>query len=174
MRCLLARRLVEAGVRFIQIFPPLQPSYQPWDNHSNIRASLPSICRKTDKPSAGLVKDLKQRGLLDQTIVHWGGEIGRLPVIENHGDIKKCGRDHNGQGFSTWFAGGGFKAGIAYGQTDEFGHRSVVDKVSPHDYQATLLHLFGIDHKQLKYLYNAQDQMLTDHKDCRVVRDILV
>ena len=88
--------------------------------------------------------------------------------------IKKCGRDHNGQGFSTWFAGGGFKAGIAYGQTDEFGHRSVVDKVSPHDYQATLLHLFGIDHRQLKYLYNAQDQMLTDHKDCRVVRDILV
>ena len=169
-RCLIARRLIERGVRFVQLFL----NYQPWDNHSNIRASLPSICRKTDKPSAGLVKDLKQRGLLDQTIVHWGGEIGRLPVIENHGDIKKCGRDHNGQGFSTWFAGGGFKAGIAYGQTDEFGHRSVVDKVSPHDYQATLLHLFGIDHKQLKYLYNAQDQMLTDHKDCRVVRDILV
>ena len=169
-RCLIARRLIERGVRFVQLFL----NYQPWDNHSNIRATLPSICRKTDKPSAGLVKDLKQRGLLDQTIVHWGGEIGRLPVIENHGDIKKCGRDHNGQGFSTWFAGGGFKAGIAYGQTDEFGHRSVVDKVSPHDYQATLLHLFGIDHKQLKYLYNAQDQMLTDHKDCRVVRDILV
>ena len=169
-RCLIARRLIERGVRFVQLFL----NYQPWDNHSNIRASLPSICRKTDKPSAGLVKDLKQRGLLDQTIVHWGGEIGRLPVIENHGDIKKCGRDHNGQGFSTWFAGGGFKAGIAYGQTDEFGHRSVVDKVSPHDYQATLLHLFGIDHRQLKYLYNAQDQMLTDHKDCRVVRDILV
>ena len=90
--------------------------------------------------------------MLDQTLVHWGGEIGRLPVIENHGDIKKCGRAHNGQGFSTWFAGGGFKAGIAYGQTDEFGHRSVVDKVSPHDYQATLLHLIGIDLKQRKYI----------------------
>ncbi len=136
-RCLIARRLVERGVRFVQLFL----GGQPWDNHTDIRSTLPAICRRTDKPSAGLVKDLKARGLLDTTLVHWGGEIGRLPVTE--GDGEKCGRDHNGQGFSTWLAGGGIKGGITYGQTDEFGHRAAVDTVGPNDYQATLLHLFG-------------------------------
>ena len=166
-RCLIARRLVERGVRFVQLFL----GGQPWDTHTNIREALPAICRRTDQPSAALVTDLKSRGLLDTTLVHWGGEIGRLPVTEGEGD--KCGRDHNGQGFSTWLAGGGIKGGIAYGQTDEFGHRAAVDPVGPNDYQATVLHLFGLDHQRLTYQYNSQEQKLTDNHPCRVVSDLL-
>ncbi len=166
-RCLIARRLVERGVRFVQLFL----GGQPWDNHQDIRNSLPGICRRTDQPSAALVQDLKARGLLDSTLVHWGGEIGRLPVTEGDGD--KCGRDHNGQGFSMWLAGGGIKGGIAYGQTDEFGHRAAVDPVSPNDYQATLMHLFGMDHNKLSYHYNGQEQKLTDNHPSRVVQEIL-
>jgi uncharacterized protein (DUF1501 family) len=166
-RCLIARRLVERGVRFVQLFL----GGQPWDTHTNIREALPAICRRTDQPSAALVQDLKSRGLLDSTLVHWGGEIGRLPVTEGEGD--KCGRDHNGQGFSTWLAGGGIKGGITYGQTDEFGHRAAVDPVSPNDYQATLLHLFGLDHEKLAYQYNGQEQKLTDNRPCRIVRELL-
>lgn len=166
-RCLIARRLVERGVRFVQLFL----GGQPWDNHQDIRNSLPGICRRTDQPSAALVQDLKARGLLDSTLVHWGGEIGRLPVTEGDGD--KCGRDHNGQGFSMWLAGGGIKGGIAYGQTDEFGHRAAVDPVGPNDYQATLMHLFGMDHNKLSYHYNGQEQKLTDNRPSRVVQEIL-
>jgi hypothetical protein len=166
-RCLIARRLVERGVRFVQLFL----GGQPWDNHQDIRNSLPKICERTDQPSAALVQDLKARGLLDSTLVHWGGEIGRLPVTEGDGD--KCGRDHNGQGFSMWLAGGGIKGGIAYGQTDEFGHRAAVDPVSPNDYQATLMHLFGMDHNKLSYHYNGQEQKLTDNRPSRVVQEIL-
>ena len=166
-RCLIARRLVERGVRFVQLFL----GGQPWDNHNDIRNSLPAICRRTDKPSAALVKDLKSRGLLDTTLVHWGGEIGRLPVTEGEGD--KSGRDHNGQGFSMWLAGGGIRGGIAYGATDEFGHRAAVDTVSPNDYQATLLHLFGLDYNRLTYHYNGQEQKLTDNRPCRVVTELL-
>ena len=125
-RCLIARRLVERGVRFVQLFH----QGQPWDNHSSIQSALPAICAKTDQPSAALVTDLEQRGLLDSTIVHWGGEIGRLPVTENHGgDAKKNGRDHNGQGFTIWLAGGGIRGGITYGETDDVGHRAVIDRV---------------------------------------------
>ncbi|MBT3614901.1 MAG: DUF1501 domain-containing protein, partial [Verrucomicrobia bacterium] len=131
-RCLIARRLVERGVRFVQLFL----NGQPWDNHENIHGALPGICRRTDRPTAALVTDLKQRGLLDSTVVHWGGEIGRLPVVQSR---SKPGRDHNGQGFSTWLAGGGFKPGTIYGETDEVGHRAVVNKVTANDYQATLL-----------------------------------
>ncbi|MGD9723172.1 MAG: DUF1501 domain-containing protein [Pirellulales bacterium] len=166
-RCLIARRLVERGVRFVQLFL----GGQPWDNHTDIRSTLPGICRRTDKPAAALVKDLKARGLLETTLVHWGGEIGRLPVTEGEGD--KCGRDHNGQGFSTWLAGGGIKGGITYGQTDEFGHRAAVDPVSPNDYQATLLHLFGLNHTRLSFHYNGQEQKLTDNRPCRVVSELL-
>jgi hypothetical protein len=166
-RCLIARRLVERGVRFVQLFL----NNQPWDTHNDIRKRLPEICRKTDKPSAALVKDLKSRGLLDTTLVHWGGEIGRLPVTE--GDPLKGGRDHNGQGYSMWLAGGGIKGGMSYGQTDEFGHKAAVDPVSPNDYQATLLHLLGMDHTRLFYFHNGQDQKLTDNRPCRVVREIL-
>lgn len=166
-RCLIARRLVERGVRFVQLFL----GGQPWDNHSNMQAALPGICRRTDKPAAALVKDLKQRGLLDTTLVHWGGEIGRLPVVE--GDPKAGGRDHNGQGFSMWLAGGGVKQGLVFGETDEFGHRAVKDIVTPNDYQATLMHLFGLDYSQLVYHHNGQERQLTDGRDCRVVREIL-
>ncbi|MEX2287528.1 MAG: DUF1501 domain-containing protein [Planctomycetaceae bacterium] len=168
-RCLIARRLVERGVRFVQLFL----AGQPWDNHTNIRENLPAICRLTDKPAAALVKDLKSRGLLETTVVHWGGEIGRLPVTENNGDPKLAGRDHNGQGFSTWLAGGGIRGGMTFGQTDEFGHRAAVNPVSPNDYQATLLHLFGFDHKQLVYYHNNQPQSLTNNSDCRVVKEII-
>lgn len=168
-RCLIARRLVERGVRFVQLFM----GGQPWDNHSNIAQTLPSVCKRTDKPCAALVKDLKQRGLLDTTLVHWGGEIGRLPVTENHGDESKCGRDHNGQGFSCWLAGGGIRGGMTFGETDEFGHRAVTDVVTPNDYQATVLHLFGLDHEKTIYYHNRQEQRITAGRNCRVVEQIL-
>ncbi len=166
-RCLIARRLIERGVRFVQLFH----NGQPWDNHNNIAANLPGICRKTDQPAAALVKDLKQRGLLETTIVHWGGEIGRLPVTQ--GPLATAGRDHNGQGFSIWLAGGGFRGGLAYGQTDEFGHRAVENVVTPNDFQATLLHLFGLDHQQLTYPFSARLQTLTADRPARVVHDIV-
>jgi hypothetical protein len=165
-RCLIARRLVEYGVRFVQLFL----NGQPWDNHQNIHGSLPGICRRTDQPAAALVTDLKQRGLLDSTVVHWGGEIGRLPVVQSR---SKPGRDHNGQGFSTWLAGGGFKPGTIYGETDEVGHRAVVNKVTANDYQATLLHLFGLDHNEIVYHHNGQQKKLTAGRPARVVTDIL-
>ena len=168
-RCLIARRLVERGVRFVQLFV----NGQIWDNHESIKSGLANCCRKTDQPSAALVKDLKARGLLDTTVVHWGGEIGRLPVTENHGAAEKAGRDHNGQGFSAWVAGGGFKGGMIYGETDEFGHKAVVNPVSPNDYHATLLHLFGLDHTKLAYFHNGQEEHITDNKPCRVVKEIL-
>ncbi len=166
-RCLIARRLVERGVRFVQLFLPGQP----WDSHSKIREGLPRICRKTDKPSAALVKDLKNRGMLETTLVHWGGEFGRLPVSE--GDPIKGGRDHNGEGFSTWLAGGGVRGGITYGETCEVGHRAVVNKVSAYDFQATLLHLFGLNHETLTYTHNGQEERLTNNQPSRVVHDIL-
>jgi hypothetical protein len=167
-RCLIARRLVERGVRFVQLFL----GGQPWDNHNNIRSGLASICRRTDQPAAALVKDLKQRGLLDTTLVHWGGEIGRLPVSE--GELnEQSGRDHNGQGFSIWLAGGGIRGGMTFGQTDEFGHRAVENIVTPNDYQATLLHLLGMEHDQIIFPVNGRDQQITDGRSARVVREIL-
>lgn len=168
-RCLIARRLVERGVRFVQMFL----GGQPWDNHSNIAKALPAVCRRTDKPAAALVKDLKQRGMLDSTIVHWGGEIGRLPVTQGDPKSKSAGRDHNGQGFSIWLAGGGIKPGMTYGETDEVGHRAVTNVVTPNDYQATLLHLFGLDYQQLAYFFNGQEQIITNKRPARVVGDVL-
>ena len=165
-RCLIARRLVERGVRFVQLFLRGQPG----DNHENIHGALPGICRRTDQPAAGLVADLKQRGLLDTTVVHWGGEIGRLPVVQSR---SRPGRDHNGQGFSTWLAGGGFKPGTVYGETDEVGHRAVVNKVTANDYQATLLRQFGFDHKELVYKHNGLQQKLTADRSASVISDIL-
>jgi len=165
-RCLIARRLVERGVRFVQLFL----NGQPWDNHENIHSALPSICRRTDQPAAALVTDLKQRGLLDSTIVHWGGEIGRLPVVQSR---SKPGRDHNGQGFSTWLAGGGFKPGTIYGETDEVGHRATVNKVTANDYQATLLHQFGLNHNELIYHHGGRSQKLTNDRPARVVKEII-
>ncbi len=141
-RCLIARRLVERGVRFVQ----LHNAYQQWDHHADIHRRLPEMCRKTDQPSAALVKDLKSRGLLDTTLVHWGGEMGRLPIIEMQ---KPIGRDHNPYGFSMWLAGGGVKGGHVHGETDELGFRAIQDHVTHFDYHATLLHLFGLDHRKL-------------------------
>jgi hypothetical protein len=167
-RCLIARRLVERGVRFVQLFL----GGQPWDTHSDIRKTLPAICRRTDQPAAALVTDLKQRGLLDTTLVHWGGEIGRLPVCEGNLDASS-GRDHNGQGFSIWMAGGGIKGGMTYGSTDEVGHKAAENVVTPNDYQATVLKMFGIDHERLTYHVNGRDQKLTDGHPARVVTEIL-
>jgi Protein of unknown function (DUF1501) len=168
-RCLIARRLVERGVRFVQIFL----GGQPWDTHTSIKSSLPAICRRTDKPAAALVKDLKQRGLLETTLVHWGGEIGRLPVSEGKPDAS-AGRDHNGQGFTCWLAGGGIKGGKTYGATDEVGHRAVENVVTPNDFQATVLHLFGLDHNRLIYHANGREQKLIDSQRARVVSELVV
>ena len=167
-RCLIARRLVERGVRFVQLFL----GGQPWDNHNAIKKTLPEICRRTDRPAAALVADLKQRGLLDTTLVHWGGEIGRLPVCQGPlGD--NAGRDHNGQGFSVWLTGGGIKGGMTFGSTDEVGHRAAEDVVTPNDFQATVLHLLGLDHARLAYHANGRAHHLTDGRPARVVGEIL-
>jgi hypothetical protein len=168
-RCLLARRLVERGVRFVQLFH----SGQPWDNHSNIKTSLADICRKTDKPVAALVADLKQRGMLDSTLVHWGGEIGRLPVTQDFGTPESSGRDHNGQGFSVWLAGGGIRGGMTFGATDEFGHKAVENVVTPNDFQATIMHLFGLQWDKVVYPYNNQQQIVTANRPTRVVNEIM-
>jgi hypothetical protein len=167
-RCMIARRLVERGVRFVQVFT----ANQFWDHHFGIRKSLPAACAKVDKPSAALVQDLKSRGLLDTTLVHWGGEMGRLPVIQNGGP-SKIGRDHNTYGFTMWLAGGGIKGGITHGATDDFGHRAAVDVVTHHDYHATLLHLFGLDPKRLTFLRNAREQNLLDDQPGKVVTKLL-
>ena len=167
-RCLIARRLVERGVRFVQMFL----GGQPWDNHTNIKNGLAAICKRTDQPAAALVTDLKARGLLDSTLVHWGGEIGRLPVTEGTGP--EAGRDHNGQGFTLWMAGGGIKGGMAYGSTDEFGHRAVENVVTPNDFQATLLHLMGMDHTKLIYQHNGREERLTSAAPtARIVKELL-
>lgn len=171
-RCLIARRLVERGVRFVSIFT----GNQTWDHHSSILTSLPAACKQVDQPAAALVIDLKQRGLLDTTVVHWGGEMGRLPVIQNRAGTKgraSVGRDHNTYGFSMWVAGGGFKAGYAHGATDEFGHQAAVDVVNHYDYHATLLHLFGLDSRKLSFKRNGTDQMLVENPEARVVHELL-
>jgi uncharacterized protein (DUF1501 family) len=165
-RCLIARRLVERGVRFVQIFT----GNQTWDHHGNIEKSLPNVCQKTDRPAAALVQDLKQRGLLDTTLVHWGGEMGRLPVIQNE---KSIGRDHNTHGFSMWLAGGGVKGGCVYGETDELGHKAIKDIVTHHHYHATLLHLFGLTSEQVAFQRPSGIGSLLDGQQANVVWDIL-
>ncbi|MDP4791767.1 MAG: DUF1501 domain-containing protein [Verrucomicrobiales bacterium] len=173
-RCLIARRLVERGVRFVSVFT----GNQTWDNHASITTGLPAACRYVDKPAAALVLDLKQRGLLDSTVVHWGGEMGRLPVIQNRagaprGDRKSVGRDHNTYGFSMWVAGGGFKGGYTHGATDEFGHHAVENVVNHYDYHATLLHLFGLDAETLTYKRNGTPQSLIQNDEAKIVSELL-
>ncbi len=165
-RCLLARRLVERGVRFVQIFL----NGQPWDTHSKNAESLKGLCARTDQPSAALVQDLKQRGLLDSTIVLWTGEFGRLPVSQG-----TDGRDHNRHAFSLWIAGGGFRQGYTHGATDDFGYKSVEDVVTVHDLLATLLDALGIDHRQLTYPHDGRETSLTDSEvtKARVIRQLL-
>jgi hypothetical protein len=167
-RCLIARRLVERGVRFVQIFT----ANQYWDHHSAIFSKLPASCRYVDQPAAALVHDLKSRGLLDSTVVHWGGEMGRLPVIEFDGPREKMGRDHNTSGFTHWVAGGGFKAGFTYGETDEFGYKAVHDVVNHYDFHATLLHLFGLDHRKLAFKRNGTEAALVDNPAARIVTEL--
>jgi hypothetical protein len=152
-RCLLARRLVERGVRFVQVFL----SGQPWDTHSKNAESLKGLCARTDQPSAALVQDLKQRGLLDSTIVLWTGEFGRLPISQG-----TDGRDHNRHAFSLWLAGGGFRGGYVHGATDDFSYRAVENVVTVHDLHATLLHALGIDHRRLALPHDGRDTSLTD------------
>ncbi len=165
-RCLMARRLVEQGVRFVQIYL----SGQPWDTHDKNAEKLHGLCEMTDQPSAALVLDLKQRGLLDDTIVLWTGEFGRLPVSQG-----KDGRDHNRHAFSLWLAGGGFRKGYVHGATDEFGYRSVQDVVRVYDLHATLLHALGLDHRKLTYPHEGREDTLTDVviTDANPVRELL-
>ena len=172
-RCLIARRLIERGVRFVNIYT----GNQTWDHHNTMATRLPAVCKNADQPAAALVLDLKQRGLLDTTIVHWGGEMGRLPVIQNRAgganDRKKVGRDHNTYGFSMWVAGGGFKKGYSHGETDEFGHKAVENVVNHYDYHATLLHLFGLDPEELVFKRNGVDQSLIMNSEARIVKELL-
>ncbi len=164
-RCLLARRMVESGVRFVQLY---SGDTNGWDAHSNVDKNHTEHCRRTDKPVAGLLADLKQRGLLDDTLVIWGGEFGRMPMSE-----QGKGRDHNPWGYSVWLAGAGIRGGRAYGATDEIGLRAVKDRVSINDFHATLLHLLGIDHYDLTYFHNGLDKRLTGPDEAAVVEGII-
>jgi hypothetical protein len=168
-RCLIARRLVERGVRFVQVLN----NGQSWDHHGSLIKALPDRCAETDRPSAALVTDLKQRGLLDSTVVHWGGEMGRLPVLQNDAGRDKWGRDHNTYGFTQWVAGGGFKGGLVYGETDEWGHHAIKDVVNHYDWHATLLHCFGFNHAKLGFKRNGAVMTMTDNQGARVVEELL-
>lgn len=158
-QCLIARRLVERGVRFVQIYSGGMENQLSWDGHIDIKGNHSGFALETDQPIAGLLQDLETRGLLDSTLVIWGGEFGRLPVSQK-GD--KPGRDHNPHAFTVWLAGGGVKGGVQHGATDEIGFKAAVDRVSVHDLHATILHLLGLDHKRLTYRYNGRDFRLTD------------
>jgi hypothetical protein len=150
--CLLARRLVERGVRFVQLY------HEAWDQHGNLVKDITQNCKDTDQASAALITDLKQRGLLDDTLVIWGGEFGRTPMVQGGND----GRDHHPNAFTMWLAGGGMKPGLTIGETDELGFNVVKDKVHVHDLHATILHLLGFDHKRLTFRFQGRDFRLTD------------
>jgi len=157
MNCLLARRLVERGVRFVQLF------HEAWDHHSEVAKGVRDQSRQTDQAAAALIQDLKQRGLLEDTIVVWGGEFGRTPMVESNVDAgRSLGRDHHNKAFSMWLAGGGVKSGVTYGETDEFGFNVASDPAHVHDLHATILHLLGFDHTELTYRFQGRDFRLTD------------
>jgi hypothetical protein len=167
--CLLARRLIERGVRLVQLFDA------DWDHHSNLAAGLPRKCKDVDQPMAALVQDLKQRGLLDQTLVIWGGEFGRTPMQQTQaadGTSSRPGRDHHKDAFTVWMAGGGVKRGLTYGQTDEFGYNIAENPVHVHDLNATVLHLLGMDHERLTFKYQGREFRLTDVHG-KVVKELL-
>jgi hypothetical protein len=157
-QCLIARRLVERGVRFVQIYSGGMENDLSWDGHSNIKKNHGGFALETDQPIAGLLADLEARGLLNETLVVWGGEFGRLPIVQKGSG----GRDHNPHAFTVWMAGGGVKGGVHHGATDEIGFKAVEDRVSINDLHATVLHLLGLDHKRLTYRYNGRDFRLTD------------
>jgi uncharacterized protein (DUF1501 family) len=155
--CLLARRLVERGVRFVNLY------HEVWDHHSDVAGGLRSACGETDRAAAALVKDLKQRGLLDETLVVWGGEFGRTPMVESNAALGRAlGRDHHPQAFTVWMAGGGIKKGLTIGATDDIGFNVVQDPVHIHDLQATILYQLGMDHTKLTYHHQGRDYRLTD------------
>ena len=158
--CLLARRLVERGVRFVQLFD------QGWDHHNNVFGSLPGKTKQVDQPIAALIKDLKERGLLEDTLIVWNAEFGRTPMAQGtseNGEAKaKIGRDHHKEAYTVWMAGGGTKAGHVYGETDELGYSIAKDPVHIHDFNATILHLLGIDHERLTFRYQGRQFRLTD------------
>eukprot|EP00456_Euglypha_rotunda_P085424 TRINITY_DN861_c0_g1_i3.p1 TRINITY_DN861_c0_g1~~TRINITY_DN861_c0_g1_i3.p1 ORF type:complete len:480 (+),score=132.19 TRINITY_DN861_c0_g1_i3:189-1628(+) len=164
---LMARRLVERGVRFVQIY------INNWDTHANVAGRLPSQCRDVDQPCYALIQDLKQRGLFDETLIIWGGEFGR--TIYSQGGLSKenYGRDHHPRCFTMWMAGGGAKGGTIYGETDDFSYNIVKDPVHIHDFHATVLHLLGFDHEKFSYRYQGLDQRLTGVEPCRVVKELL-
>ncbi|MEP6753857.1 MAG: DUF1501 domain-containing protein [Chthonomonadales bacterium] len=166
-RCLLARRLVERGVRFVQVFSGGGPASWMWDAHYNVVENHEKMCAATDKPIAGLLKDLKRRGLLNDTLVIWGSEFGRTPVSQGG-----KGRDHNPSGFTVWMAGGGIRGGVVHGSTDEIGYRAVQERVHARDIYATVLHQLGIDHRNLTYLHNGRNERLTDFAG-EVIRPII-
>ena len=169
-RCLIARRLIERGVRFVQLFI----NFQIWDNHTNIGSALPAACRKTDQPIAALLEDLDQRGLLDSTLVAWGGEFGRLPIAQLAGDknVLKAGRDHNQNAMVTWLAGAGIKRGHIHGTTDEIGLKAGDQKVTVHDWHATVLDQLGMHHQELFYRRNGLKERLTSVFPARVIEEI--
>ena len=154
--CLLARRLAERGVRFIQLF------HRGWDQHTNLPAQIRGQCRDTDQPAAALVRDLKQRGMLDETLVIWGGEFGRTSYCQGTLTRDNYGRDHHPRCFTYWLAGGGVRAGLTHGETDDFSYNIVRDPVHVHDLHATMLHLLGVDHRRLTFRYQGRDHRLTD------------
>jgi uncharacterized protein (DUF1501 family) len=164
-KLLIARRLVERGVRFVQV------QHGGWDTHGNVQTAIPRQAGAVDGPAAALIKDLKQRGLLDSTLIIWGGEFGRTVVRDRNGNAAP-GRDHNGRAMVAWMAGGGVKGGTTYGATDEFGARAAENKVHIHDLHATILALLGFDHKKLTYRYNGRDFRFTDNFG-NVVKDVI-
>ncbi len=168
-QCLTARRLVERGVRFVQIYSGGMENDLSWDGHNNIAKNHGGFAQETDQPIAGLLEDLERRGLLKDTLVIWGGEFGRLPIVQKG----NAGRDHNPHAITYWMAGGGVKGGVSYGASDEVGFKAAENRVSVNDFHATVLHLMGLDHKKLTYRYNGRDFRLTDVAGT-VVKDILV
>ena len=163
--CLLARRLAERGVRFIQLY------HRGWDHHGGVKSGVSSTSKLVDQATRALIEDLKQRGMLEETLVVWGGEFGRTPMSQGGGN--NPGRDHHIKGFSLWMAGGGIRGGVTHGATDEFGYNAVEDVVSIHDFHATMLHLLGIDHERFTYKFQGLDMRLTGVEPARVVRPIL-
>ena len=164
--CLLARRMAERGVRFIQLY------HRGWDQHGNLPRRIREQCADCDQPSAALVKDLKQRGMLDDTLVIWGGEFGRTVYCQGKIEKDNYGRDHHGRNFCVWMAGGGIKPGITYGETDDYCYNVVKDPVHIHDQNATILHCLGIDHERLTFRFQGRDYRLTDVHG-NVVKEIL-
>jgi len=168
-RCLMARRLVERGVRFVQLYI----NSQIWDTHGNMEKQMRTASLRTDKPTAALLQDLKQRGLLDSTLVLWGGEFGRMPIAQLSANAGAAGRDHNPRGFTLWMAGGGIKPGITYGSTDDLGYKAVENRVSVTDWHATILHLLGLNYEDLYFEQNGLKEKLTSVFEARIVKEIL-